>query len=415
MKYQTLEDLIDAATLHLKKMSYSTLTVDWYLTVWRGLKKYMIRHKLDSFSERIGTKYINDKLGSIDYDQMTKKGRYLVRAITTLVMFQETGQMKRKVSSTTRIFDGEIGLTMTDFFEHQSNQGLSPRTKEHYRLNLHEFLQCLTSQGISSLKSITYMHLLNYISTISEEQEGKRSNSFTCGRMFFKYLREANRIEIDLNKMLPKNNFIKKKALPSHYSKEEIEKVLSTIDRSNPKGKRDYAMMLLASRLGLRSSDICNLRFNEIYWESNLIKLTQQKTKIPIELPLIHEVGEAIIDYLKYGRPISDEPYVFLHVISPYRNMANGNLYSIAGTYFRRAGFNHKRRRGVHALRNSLAGILLKKQTPVSVISGILGHENIESTMHYLRIDIESLRQCALDIPPVSNIFYEQKGGCCYE
>jgi len=62
-----------------------------------------------------------------------------------------------------------------------------------------------------------------------------------------------------------------------------------------------------------------------------------------------------------------------------------------------------------------LAGILLKKQTPVSVISGILGHENIESTMHYLRIDIESLRQCALEIPPVLNIFFEQKGGCCYE
>jgi integrase len=190
--------------------------------------------------------------------------------------------------------------------------------------------------------------------------------------------------------------------------------MLKAVDRGNPRGRRDYAMMLLAARLGLRSSDICGLTFENLLWAQNLIALIQEKTKKRIELPLLTEVGNAIIDYLKYGRPDSDLPYVFLHANHGYRRLQEPTLHSIVCYYMRLAGIANidDKKHGPHALRHSLAGFLLEKKTPLPVISEVLGHSSTESTKTYIRMDMDSLRQCALEVPPVSDRYY-RKGGFC--
>jgi len=184
------------------------------------------------------------------------------------------------------------------------------------------------------------------------------------------------------------------------------------VDRSSPKGKRDYAILLLAARLGLRTSDVCGLKFREIDWEHNRISIIQEKTGEPLDLPLLPEVGEAVIDYIKYGRPVSVLPYIFLNVNSPYDRLNRSTLHSIVCQYMRRAGitFEKERHHGPHALRHSLAALLLEKKTPLPVISEVLGHRNTESTRYYLRIDINSMKQCMLDVPSVDPHFYG-KGG----
>ncbi len=132
-----------------------------------------------------------------------------------------------------------------------------------------------------------------------------------------------------------------------------------------------------------------------------------------IELPLLTEIGEAVIDYLKYGRPKSELPYVFLHVIQPYDWLHRATLHSITCQYLRLAAIKDEgnRKHGPHALRHSLAGILLEKKTPVPVISEVLRHRSTESTRYYLCIDINTLKQCALDVPPVSTSFYGRRAG----
>jgi integrase len=117
--------------------------------------------------------------------------------------------------------------------------------------------------------------------------------------------------------MIPRSNYKSQPKIPSIYSKEEVEKLIASVDRGSSVGKRDYAIILLAVRLGLRSSDIANIKFDNILWEQNIIRLVQFKTDKEIELPLLPEVGNAIIDYLKYSRQESDEPFVFLTVRSP--------------------------------------------------------------------------------------------------
>ena len=216
--------------------------------------------------------------------------------------------------------------------------------------------------------------------------------------------------------MIPKSSYKSQVKLPSIYSKEEVEKLISSIERSSMIGKRDYAIILLAARLGLRSSDIANLKFDNLLWEQNIIRLVQLKTDKEIELPLLPEVGNAIIDYLKYSRQPSDEPFVFFTACSPIIPITTKAITGLVQRAFTKAGIDIKdKRHGTHALRHSLAGRLLERQTVLPVISEVLGHENTESTKFYLRVDLTSMRKCALEVPAVSPSFYTQKGGIFYE
>ena len=159
-----------------------------------------------------------------------------------------------------------------------------------------------------------------------------------------------------------------------------------------------------------------NLKFENILWEDNAIRLIQHKTNKELELPLLPEIGNAIIEYLRYGRPKSQSSYIFLLARSPYTHINQPIISQIAKKYFLKANLNIKNKHhGAHALRHSLATLLLEEQVKLPVISEVLGHENTESTSYYLRIDIQSLKKCSLDVSPVCENFYTQKGGYFYE
>lgn len=189
--------------------------------------------------------------------------------------------------------------------------------------------------------------------------------------------------------------------IPSAFSKEDVHRVLEAVDRSSPKGKRDYAMLLVASELGLRSGDIRNWTFSNLHWEKNTIELTMSKTGKPITLPLLEKIGMAIIDYVKYGRPQTDSNCVFLRHISPIQPLTGPTLSTIVKQYIAMAGIDVKpwQSQGPHAMRHSLASALLENNIPLPVISEILGHTDSRTTGVYLKIDVNQLRNCALEAP----------------
>jgi len=176
-------------------------------------------------------------------------------------------------------------------------------------------------------------------------------------------------------------------------------KLLASIDRDNPVGKRDYAIMLLIAHLGLRSSDVVNLRFENINWEENRISLTQKKTGRPLTLPLLEDVGLAIIDYLKFGRPRCDFQNIFTRHRPPISPCTASGMYGLVSRCISRAGLlTDEKKHGPHALRHSLASRLLEENVPLPIIAEILGHANSHTTAAYLAIDIDKLRQCALEV-----------------
>lgn len=162
----------------------------------------------------------------------------------------------------------------------------------------------------------------------------------------------------------------------------------------------------------MRVSDIARLKFENINWDRGIIEFTQFKTGKPITLPLLPEIGNAIIDYLKYARPVCDQQCCFVQHIYPFKTITSDDVASRIALHIRRSGISLEgRRKGAHALRHSFATHLLGNKTPLPVISEVLGHSQTTSTMFYLRVDQTQLRQCALDVPLVLPGFYGQKGG----
>jgi len=197
---------------------------------------------------------------------------------------------------------------------------------------------------------------------------------------------------------LPKVKISRGGFLPSSWKKEDVQKLLSAIDRNNPEGKRDYAILLMVTRLGLRASDIRTLKLRNINWNRKEISIVMQKTKQPLTLPLFGDIGWALIDYLKNGRPGTVSDYVFIRHKAPYDGFSDHNCLSrMIGRRMSKAGIKMAGKHGLHSLRSTLARVMLENEAPLPVISAALGHQNIQTTSIYLSIDIEGLKKCALD------------------
>lgn len=191
-----------------------------------------------------------------------------------------------------------------------------------------------------------------------------------------------------------------KKPADSH----EVAQVLSVIDRTTAIGKRDYAVILLATVTGLRSIDIVELTFDEIDWINGEIIITQSKTGNQVALPLTKDVGTALEDYILNGRPQSLEPYVFLRVKSPFTQMGRSISYMIYNGYRVQLGLENQ---PFHGLRRALGTYMVIAGIPVTTVAQVLGHSSIEPTKQYISLDSINLKHCALEL----DVLEVSKGG----
>ena len=192
----------------------------------------------------------------------------------------------------------------------------------------------------------------------------------------------------------------KQARVPSVWDPADVARILEAVDRGNPCGKRDYAIILLVTRLGLRSIDVKRLEFSDFDWPGNRLSVAQAKTGRRCWLPLLKDVGWAVIDYVRAGRPASDCPQVFLRHTAPVGPFSDqDHLHQILVKHARAAHVpvSEERRHGMHSLRHTLATRLMEDGTPVEQIADILGHQSVASTGVYLKSSLGLLARCALD------------------
>ena len=409
-KEQTLCEIISEVGAYFNNLSYHKASIRIYQNGWELLKQFMEEHQMKFFNAKVGEAFITSILNERSYNDLNRKEKYTIRSTNVLTEYQTTGLIRFRSVRKDYKFEGEIGNLMQSFLSYRRSQGMSEDTIASNKLYLHRFLTYLNSNNILVLSDLGKQQIHGFFNTFGFYSKSTIHCILSSVRCFLRYLFDNKYLDYDLTYLVPKSSYKKEAKLPTTYTKEEIEQLLNAVDRSSPKGKRDIAMILLAARLGLRASDICGLKFENIHWETNTIHLIQQKTKEKVELPLLAEIGNVIIDYLKYGRPSSDLPYIFLRAGQPYDKLEEPTLHSIVSFYLKRAGIKNvdQKKHGPHALRHSLAGILLEQKTPVPVISEVLGHSDTESTKTYLRIDIKSLRQCALEVPKTQSPHYQE-------
>ena len=410
-KNKTIEDLMTECVRYFEQHSFSQARIDRYKSMWKsGIVAYMAKKSIPYYNASMGEDYIQTNIAG---GAITPAKRDFIRSIHVLNEFQKKGTIgKKRFHRAERKLFGQIGQLMEQFLLYLESLRRSKITINDHRLYLHRFLIFLESKHVDHIERIREEFILSFLSTTTNNNVCIASSL----RIFFRYLYENQFLREDLSEILRHYKWNKKEKLPSVYSTEEISKIESSIKREDATGKRNYAMMLLATRLGLRASDISHLSFNNIRWENSTIVLTQFKTGKKIELPLLSDVGEAIIDYLRYGRKKSVSSNIFLYTRAPFTSMTNAAVAGTLGRIIASSGVDtNGRKHGAHAMRHSLASRFLENKEPMSVISEVLGHQSTITTMSYLRIDIESLRQCSLGTPLIPKEFYEQKGGIYYE
>jgi site-specific recombinase XerD len=383
-------------------------TVKQYACYWRRIKRYLLQKRIKEFNSSVGKAYLLANFGNVDYSSLRKGQKDFIRSVRVLSEFSDTGTITAVKEQ--MFFKGSIGEAMLTFNDHRVSLRLKKHTIEEGQLNMSRFNKYLYTNGVQALHKISASHILNFVKGMDPQHPTLRARTLEILRCFFRYAYNEGMITTDPAILVPKYKYIKQPKLPSFYSPEEIGKMIKCIDRSKPVGKRNYAVVLLAARLGLRASDIANLQFENLYWDRNLIILNQVKTGRPIELPILPKIGNAIIDYIKYGRPKSELRSVFLIANSSFSALTPCSITGIVHSCFVEAGVDiSKRKHGPHALRHSLASILLEKSTMLPVITEVLGHQNTASTQFYLRIDRKSMSRCTLEVPPVNPAFYQHQ------
>ena len=281
-----------------------------------------------------------------------------------------------------------------------SDKKYSDVTVNHYVKQAERFMDYLISQKLTNCSQITLKMVHSYILTIAGYSPKTVEQIICAVRAFLRYLKYNGILLEDLAMKTPMIKSRKQTRIPSVWTKNELEALIKAIDRGSPKGKRDYAMILLASVLGLRVGDIKKLTLDCFNWSQNQLAFIQSKTCESIVLPLPTEVGWAIIDYLRYGRPNVETNIVFVRHIAPFLPFSEDNhLAQIIKGYMRIAHLpTLKKHRGMHSLRHTAASRMLEQNTPLSIISDILGHSDTGSTAVYLKVDLEKPKECCLDI-----------------
>jgi len=282
---------------------------------------------------------------------------------------------------------------LTSYVEYLRLHGKRESTIGSYEESTRKLLNRFYSHGIRSLAEIKVVDVYAAFET-SANKGGFR----IAANSFLKYLFKKNLNDVDLSLIIPK--VPRPKPVPSIYSKSETEKLISSIDTSVMIGKRDYAVILLALRLGMRASDILNLKVSDINYDGKTIEFVQIKTYVPHRLALLPEVEDALSAYLSCRTNPQGNEHVFLSTVAPFKPLSKAAVRTVVSKYIEKAGIDvGYRKRGGHALRSTFASELVAENVPYDVIRKILGHESQESTKHYVKFDFEMLRKCALEAP----------------
>ena len=412
MDKQSLFELRQSIVTVFDQKGYQKSSMSHYHYTWDKLQSFMEAHNYIEYSKEVGQLFFCWilKKPNFKYRELTKRQKFLYRHILTLNSMLEFGSIcQLSMYYKEGVFLGKLGEPFLTFLDVEAKTK-EPSTIKRYKSDLRVLYYYLIDSN-KYVSEIDMPLIIGYVEWCNRTDKTYCvSDIIRTTRAFLRYLCkncliEDTREEVWMSVLKPRKNTVK---IPSVYTTEEVEKIIAIPDRSNPVGKRDYAMVLLAARYGLRVSDIISLQFKNIDWENNLIKIYQAKTARPLSLPLSEEVGCALIDYIKYGRPDTNLPYIFIKSFAPYRELSAGILSVNIAKWIRAARINSDNRRtGAHALRHSLATNLLNVNETLPVISEILGHTTTQSTSSYLRVSYEQLRQCALDVPFVPSSFYE--------
>lgn len=279
----------------------------------------------------------------------------------------------------------------------ERKRGLAPSSIASHLWFLRPFLQDLGITTNADLVLLSGREVSLYVERHAGDS-GAATARIMCSRLrvFLRYLHAEGFITADLTAAIPSIRRLGEARLPSFMPIEGVQRVLDGCDRSTAAGRRDYAILMLLARLGLRACEVARLSLDDIDWRAGQFTVQGKGRKIAT-MPLQHDVGAAIAAYLQHGRPHSDSRRLFLLAVAPYSGFKGApGVQTVARSAIRRAGIVGPGRRGSHIFRHSLATGLLRSGATLTEIGQLLRHEQQDTTRIYAKVDLDSLRPLGL-------------------
>jgi site-specific recombinase XerD len=281
----------------------------------------------------------------------------------------------------------------------RDERALAEATIINYLPLIRCFLEARFNNGSVKLSSLSAGDVVGFVQRQAPRLHPKRSKVLTAAlRSFLQYARYRGEVTVDLAAAVPVVPNWSKTGIPRAITAEQVRQLLASIDRRTAMGRRDYAILLLLARLGLRSSELVFLDLDDIDWNLGQLSVRGKRGQWT-KLPLPADVGKAIAAYLRRGRPESTSRRVFLRAKAPLRGFRGpAGIGSIVRHSLQRAGISAPTQ-GAHQFRHGLATEMLRRGASLGEIGEILGHRHPQTTTIYAKVDINALRTLALPWP----------------
>lgn len=400
MKRQTIMQLSEGVLAELEKKGYSKSTTKGYQQAFARIGRFAAATNQAFPSEELIRAFVLKWHGFdiASKDAVPPYAAFHIRAMRMLVYYEENDNIAVKFADAhepPECFRGCYNLYISEcVYRHLSEKTVVSRSSD-----VLSFLGFLDAAGIGSMARAGRDALEGYLAVRSVRASKSMPRVLSSLRCFLRSMFANGVLAHDISVFVPSASRYPTKPRQKLWKREEIERLLGSIERTDSVGKRDYAIALLLVRYGMRSSDILNLRLSDLDWDSMTIGFCQNKTSVANRLPILDDVGWALADWLTNARPRQAQTdHVFIRMRAPYTGMGAINLLSKKRMSQAGIAKDGAVCSGPHSLRHALATNMLDAEIPLPVISAVLGHSSTASTSVYLHSDIKGLRRCALDV-----------------
>lgn len=399
---QNLGNMLAKLDAYLIQENLSLKTIQQYRTTFRALKRFAIEQQKKDYSDDLCNDFLHYKFNVSRY----AKGYLPPRIANAIRVVWMLNSLSKNETLKTIYHHNQPSIFPPDFqkiLREYKNEYFYHSKSLHTWIRINDlivkFFEFIISQKVTSFSALNAKHIEAYFGSISNLSKMSLATERQRLKKFLLFLEKHQYVQSKLSDFLPRVILYRKSHIPSIWNEKEIKKLLLSIDRNSATGKRDYAMLLLAIQMGLRSSDILNLKLTNLIWSKNpqecAINFIQTKTGKQFSQPMPYDVATALVDYLKNARPESADLHVFLRHGSHIGKLqgATGRIYNL----LKKANVKIvNRKHGFHSLRHTFATRLVSCGTPLKIVSELMGHTSIISTGTYIAVDFQSLRNCSL-------------------
>lgn len=388
----SLRNHINRYLTHLSSSGYKKITIKNYARILLNFAGFVDKQK--QYHIRSLSDWIEPFLRSVKKSYYRRAKRNVIRPFVRFL--QKEGFVSEPIVKKSSPPFWELVHEYETFLREQRN--LANKTIGYSRFYCLKFLRHLHDAGIEDISLLKYDMVQNFIQ-METQYYSRVSINGNAGiiRKFLSYLKSRGKIQKDFSRSIIAPKIYRHEHCPKYLTSDEIQAILSSVDRRTKIGKRDYAILLLLATYGLRSKEAAQLKLEDVEWRQDKIHIRGRKAGNNSVYPLTPSVGEALLSYLKKARPLSPHRKIFLTSVAPYKPICRGVIWHQVKKYLRLAGLDEWRA-STHTFRYSCAQRLFDDEFPVKVIGDYLGHRCLNSTQRYMKIDIKHLRQVAIGI-----------------